>query len=355
MSKTSKLLLVFLGIGLAVAIVFFVLVNSVYKPPEVVITYPRGSLSDSFMAASATKYTKSADLPKTYNYNHPYSVDVPDVVSASVGNGKVFQITEGVLMYVTEFNGSTNIQAVIQSELPQAILMNYDPKFTKVVAQHDRTGFTNGFAAEYIADKIAVSDGKNVKESALMGYVYTLDGDYSGGYIFVGVCTTVITQSEIDAVYAYLDAASKTVRFNAARDSEIRAEYAKSQQATQGSASQQSGSSTDGQGQNNGSSGQGGSSGDSSSAGSSIQSTEFEVAKDYTKLTVEVTWTLSDPAAVCELWYPDGEAFASPVSQSSTSAKFVLDKVPRGKYVLKMKGNIGDAKVAPSGELAPAS
>lgn len=347
MKKNIKVILILLVLVAAVLASVYVLSSAVYSEPQKVLVYPKGALADNFMDAQTFKYTKNESLPKTYSFKTvPYIVDVPDSSAVTVGNGAVFQIQQDVVLYVSEFSDPVTTQAVIQKEFPQIILMNALPAATEIVAMVDETGKINSYNAEYIADKLSVSDGMKKQEAALFGYRLDMENRYAGKHVFVGIGTTVMSQEVFDDISAYLNAVLRTVRFDSALDKSLQAKEEKQLQqrnesygrVEESSSSQQNNKTSD-TAYNR-----------PSDVTPGVLSSVVTVDRQYSELTINVTWTIATNDVVLELFSPDGSLFWSPLERDSKSARFVLQNVAPGNYKLNVKGsNTGEITVSAEG------
>ena len=350
MKKNAKVAIILLAVVGAVLLAVYVLVAAVYTEPEQTLNYPAGNLADNYMDASLFEYTKNEALDGTYEFmNIPYTVDVPDVSEAPVGNGAVYQIQKDYVLYLTEYTDPATPQAVVQKEFPQIVLMNALPAATEIVAMQDSVGKINGFNAEYIADHLVVSDGAKKQEAALFGYQLNGENKYAGRHMFIAVGTTVMKQEAFDKLYSYLNIVIKTLQWSESRDNEL----TEAMQA-QDLASTDSAATDSDEGRSEVSGDTDSSSGTSSGSGSStvgVLSSVVQVDQDYSKLMINVSWPNPVDSVVLELFSPDGSMFWSPVSKDSTSATFVLENVTAGDYKLNVKGSdTGEISVGATGE-----
>lgn len=346
LSKGSKIAIGILSVLCVLFLVIFILVQSVYTPEETPLTYPTGNLSDSLFTAQNNEYIKNESLTQTHEFeNVPFMVDVPAGQGIEQGTGTVYQASTTYLIYVSEYPDASAVQNIVASQFPGAVLSSYIPENTQVTAMVDKTGYINGFTAEYIADRIRVTDGANIVECAIFGYALdvasfkNIKEAYAGYNLFIGVGTNSLTQESFDGCAQILDAVMNTVRYDEDIDKaltkarEKAAEEAQEAKAAEEEAESQRADEEEYMTQV-----------DSSSEASTVQlltddvqTMYIEVTDDYETLTVVVTWTGNNPYAICELFLPDGQSYCDPVEQTAYDATFVLQNGAAGTYKLNIK------------------
>ena len=342
MDKSTKGWLTFLSILFVFFFILYVLVKSVYVPEPEEIPYPEGELTSSIFTSQNNVYTEDEALPQHHEFKtFPYIVDVPEAMGAEVGTGTVYQVNDTMYIFVSEYTDQYKVQDIITSQFPVALLISYVPENTRVTAMVDRVGFINGFSAEYVADKLYVSDGTNSQEAAVLAYALDIqDEDYMGNHMLVSVCTTNITPESLDQCAIVLSAVMQTVHRDAELEEKFKHDREKAKQEEEEAAKQAE-----------------------EEAAQLAETQEDDVTQhlvsteqanvteipitldtDYTNFKLTVAWTNENKDAIFELFLPGGVSYADPSEQTAYEAIFNLATGPKGEYVLRIKNyaQLGD-------------
>ncbi len=352
MNRRSRIMVFFLGVILVLLIVLYLLVDAVTLPEEEVIVYPQGELVDSVFVAQNSEYVKNDSLNKTHIFETvPYSVDVPDSNSAKIGTGTIYQLSTSYFVYVTEYTDQYDVQSVIASQFPVALLINYIPESTRITVNAEKAGYINGFRAKYVADSLFVSDGSVDTQAMVLGYALDLpEGVYYGNHMFIAVGTTSMDTESANKCSAMLSAIMKTVKYDEKyeRDLKQKKEAAeKAQKEALDSASQEN--TQEEQMSDNAAP-------TTSVVGDEVTETiPIVVPMDYSQFTLTVDWTLNNPAAVLEFFMPDGLSYATPLEQTAYSATFSLSNLPQGTYQLRIMYYQQCGDIAPTISGTPAN
>lgn len=332
MTKNSK---TFLKIGcpiLIVLLILYFLVSAVYIPEPETIEYPTGELKNSIFVEQNNTYTANESLPKIHYFTTvPYAVDVTESNGASVGTGTVYQAKDTIFIYVSEYTDGYSIHDIITSQFPAAILISYVPENTRVVSQVDKTGYINGFSAEYICDTIYVSDGANTSQACVMGYDLKINDDYfSGNHLFISIATTDITNSTLEGCSQILSLIMGTVRKDEDLEEEMVAaiETKLAEQAAASAAASMQEEVAEEEAAEE----------ESTSVVDSSEVTAIPVVLNtgYDNFNLTVEWTQSNTTAVCELFFPDGASYCEPVTQTAMGCSFALTSAEAGTYTLRI-------------------
>ncbi len=348
MTNKSKVSLCILAAILAVVIILYVLVDAVASPMPEQVVYPEGELADSVFVAQNNSYQKNDALGATHVFESiPYDVDVQDCVGAKIGTGTVYQVGSGYFIYVSEYTDQHEIQEIISSQFPVALLINYVPEATRVTVQQDRSGYINGFKAQYLADTLSVSDGCTQAEAMVLGYALDIpEGPYFGNHMFIAVGTTNMTSESANISAQLLSNIIKTVRFDENKNKELEkvAEEARKKQeeleedAISNAVMESEEVSEDMT--------------ESVVDDETVSEWPVSVPKDCSVLTVDVKWTLDNPDAVLELFVPDGSAYIDPSTKDNYGAQFKFFNATAGTYLLRIKNyqQCGEVSVMPVAE-----
>lgn len=349
MTSKSK---VAVGILIAVLIMLvsvFILVDAVYQPEEEQVVVPQGELVESVFVAQNNEYVKNDTLPTTHNFETvPYAVDVPKGTGARIGTGTVYQVADGFFVYVSEYTDQYDVQDIISAQFPVALLINYVPESTKITEQAKRTGYINGFKATYIADSLYVTDGVSQAQALVLGYVLDMpDGTYSGNHLFIAVGTTTMTTDAANSCASVLSAVIKTVRYDEALNTQLVKDQEKAKEEA-AKAEQEAMESMASEGLDN----------TPVETGLQIvgdevtESIPIVVPENYNNFELQVNWTMNNPNAVLEFFLPDGQTYATPLSQSDYNATFNLTTASAGTYTLRIMNyqQCGEISTTVSGE-----
>lgn len=332
MSKSVKICLIILVPVLVVLLVLYMLVSAVYVPKPAQVVFPQGELTDSIFTEQNNSYEKNEELlPNKHQFTSvPYTVDITVGDGANVGSGTVYQVADigDYFIYVTEYDDSTNAQDIIASQFPAVMLINYIPEMTKVTIQTDKSGFINGFKAEYLAETIKASDGSQQTDAAIIGYALDVpEVEYAGRHLYVGVGTTIISTESLEESAKLLSSVIKTVTKDEELEEERKREAEKEQQEAEAEALK-----TIAEQQEPGNEGAGNVQQDIP------RSTNIPIPVDrsYANLVVTVEWDGFNPDAVLELFNPSKTVYYDPSSQSEYGAKFVIPNGEEGQYELRI-------------------
>lgn len=328
---------------LILLIALYVLVDAVYVPKEEVIQYPTGELVESIFVAQNNEYVKNDSLSNTHSFETiPYKVDVPQGNGAKIGTGTIYQVGNGYFVYVSEYTDQYDIQDIIASQFPVALLINYVPESTRITIQQDREGYINGFKARYLADQLYATDNVKIEQAIIVGYALDVpEGTYFGNHIFVAVGTTTMETQSVQAAAQVLSAVIKTVRYDEQLDKQLvkEAEREKSErEAAQKAAAESEPRPVEGEDTQSNSNVSSPFAGGNGASPEDVSSDNIVVTEDYAVWTLNIEWVYSNPSAVLELWPPSGAGFYPVTSQTDTSAYFRIENITAGTYVLKIKG-----------------
>lgn len=349
-TRDKKVLLGLLVAVLVVLISLYSLVNAVYVPKEEAVVYPASELVDSVFVAQNNNYEENSALKKTHSFSSvPYLVDVPDGTGAQMGTGTVYQIGDGFFAYVSEYTDQYDVQDIVSSQFPVALLINYIPENTRITIQSEEHGYINGFLGKYIADQLYVTDNMTSTQAIVIGYDLDMpEGIYSGNHIFVACGTTVMSTEAANTCAEVLSAIMKTVRYDEKLDNEMQAakenekQLLAEQMEAEARAELESESGSDGATM-------------TTVVGDEVTETiPIVVTDDYKTFTLNVEWTMNNPDAVLELFFPGDAAFASPLSQTNYGASFTLSDLSSGTYQLHVMNyqQCGEMATTISGETA---
>ena len=334
MSKRAKKLLMILIPALIMFIGLYLMVDAVYIPETEELYFPDSELTSSIFTKQNNTYVENSALSAVHKFSDvPYKVDVPVGSGATIGTGTIYQVSDTIFVYVSEYNDTSNIQDIIAQQFPAALLINYVPEDTKIIEKKNQEGFINGFVAEYVADQIYVTNKSSSSQAIVLGYGLDMsDEQYVGNHLFISVCSTDINNKSISNCATVLSAIMKTVRY----DAELGKQLAKSREAAEKEAQEKSEEDM---------TNTAGAAAEASSEekptvkfvdDSLTKTYEIVLSEEYVAFELDVTWENSNTTAVLELFTEDGSTYYTPASQDETSATFILQNVPAGTLYLRV-------------------
>lgn len=398
MDKGIKIISAILGVLAVVFLGIYFFLSAVNKQIPRPVEYPKSGMSQSIFEAQNTKYVQNSGLTQKHTFTHcPYSVDITDSDVAKVSDtGAVYKLSDSMYFYITEFQSGTNIESVIKSELPQAVMIDSNADMTGIDNYIYEEGYLNGFKGDYYIDCMTVTNGTRTSSVYITGYALTItDTTLDHGYkMFLGVMAAKSDTDTYNNAKGMLDAVVNTYQVNydvqnALVDAENQAvaeEEQKKQEAmdngetyipaTQPEKTPENlivnsdGSTTDmaanagetdnsqysqqdpgvntseyikkdaiiNNGNNSAGDGQGGM-GDAAIPQAKTKSMTLD--REYTGVTLYYSYTNVDEDISVVLESPDGTQTFSPQSTDAGKMVFKLDRMEAGKWKLQISGNPG--------------
>jgi hypothetical protein len=173
-------------------------------------------MSQSIFEAQNTKYTADSALTARHIFEHcPYTIDIIPADVAKVGEyGSVYKLSDAVYFYLTEFDKGANIDSILRSELPKAVMIDATSELTVIDQYVYEEGYLNGFKGDYYVDCITVTNGNRTSQVYLTGYVLTItDSALDHGYkMFVGAMTAENSTNSFANAKSMLDAIINTAQ-----------------------------------------------------------------------------------------------------------------------------------------------
>ncbi len=355
MSKGMKILLGVLSGVFVLLVGLFFLVNVVYEPEPEKLIFPDGELSDSIFEGQNNVYTANESLSKTHEFSTvPYKVDVPESKGANIGSGCVYELGGGMFVYVTEFDDMTQVsgevrkdgvvqmQDILASQFPSALLINYIPEETLVTAEKSADGFINGFTAHYLADSLGITDGTQLVNSALVGYILDVDlKGFEGKHLYVSVGVKDPTNESLSNSAAVLSAVMHTVRYDSELEDAMRLEFGITDEEEVVENTEETADENR----------------EDAEVSELSENNQPEVierniynSQEGATFEVNVSWENENYDVILELFLPGGAEFCEPLNQNGTSAKFVLANAPSGDYVMRIKNYQGCGQISSGDE-----
>lgn len=224
MKKSVKVLIVFLGVLAFFMGMIYIALNIVHNSLPKDLVYPEGNLSKSIFDSQNMKYEPNANLPITYEFeSSPYTIDICDTDKAKVGNGAVFEVSDWMYVYFTEYAKEQNIESVIKDELSRAIMIDSNKEMSVLETYVYEEGYINGFKADYYINCLTVSNGSRSSSVYLTGYALTItDEEYDHGYkMFVAVVTAENSTETFAQAKQILDELVATFNFSEDKQDKI--------------------------------------------------------------------------------------------------------------------------------------
>lgn len=224
MKKSVKVLIVFLGVMAFFMGIIYIALNIVHNSLPKELVYPEGNLSKSIFDSQNMKYQPNTSLPITYEFEYsPYTIDICDTDKAKVGNGSVYEVSDWMYVYFTEYTKDQNIELVIKDELSRAIMIDSNKEMSVLETYVYEEGYINGFKADYYINCLTVSNGNRSSSVYLTGYALTITNEeYDHGYkMFVGVVTAENSTDTFASAKQVLDELIATFNYSEDKQEKI--------------------------------------------------------------------------------------------------------------------------------------
>lgn len=209
MSKASKVILAIFIPLFIIALVCY-LIAILNKPVE----YPGSTLVYSVFTAENNVYKAQSDFTDRYTLNNvPYTIDVPVADKAHIGNGIIYSVDPSTLNYVylSEMSSIDTLDIDILAEFPKAVLYNYNEN-TSIEDVLVDAGYINGFGANYFVKRLTITDGNNIREVMMVGYLILIPE--TDQLFLISVTTNDITTDNLAYLKKVSDALLYTVRYD---------------------------------------------------------------------------------------------------------------------------------------------
>lgn len=215
MNKKKKTLI---GVSLSFGIISMIgysVLSIINDRQADIISYPKGTLTESLFESQNNEYIPDERLAKTYAFSTaPYLIDVYDKPEAKVGNGSIIQMEDDTYSYITEYESGKTPKDVLLSEFPPALLINFDPSHTVYETLESQAGYINGFMASYFFNTFSISNGDSVVTAYSVGYELIQTQNPQAPHFIVAVATTRASTSHFANCKAAVDIMVNTLRYD---------------------------------------------------------------------------------------------------------------------------------------------
>lgn len=217
MKKSAKISLMILCPVIVLLWLFVTILKAFVVVEEEPLRYPSGGLSESIFDSQNMTYTSSQNFSSVYSYKKiPYDIGCVSADSASIGNGVVYPVSDGVYLYfsvIPDEDININIHEFCMNEFSKALLYNYSVENSSYQnASYDK-GFLNGFSVIYNLDILKITDNETALDAAL--FTYVCDVENYGYDMVVGVATTYADSNDyLSASKVFLDELMYTIQIN---------------------------------------------------------------------------------------------------------------------------------------------
>lgn len=178
----------------------------------VVLEFPKGVLSSSIFDSQNTVYQATQELPNQADFTKiPYIVDVPDTSSARIDTGSAFEINDKVMMFLSEFKTDADLTNILIAQLGKAYLIDIDESKCVLQPFVRNEGYINGYAAEYRADVLRISNNETDIDVYIEGYTLQITKDYE---VYIGVSSNEVSQELLNAMEETSRLVVNTIRYS---------------------------------------------------------------------------------------------------------------------------------------------
>ena len=222
MDKGAKVLCWLIGILAVIMLGIYIYLGSVNKTIPRELEFPESGLSQSIFDSQNMKYEGNNSLTETHYFQKsPYKIDMLDTDAAKVSEyGVVYEISDSMYFYVTEYEKGTNLETTIRSELSKAVMVDANADMTAIDNYVYDEGYLNGFKSDYYINAMAVTNGSRNVSVYLTGYSMTITDetkDY-GWKMFICVMTASSDTETYANAKGMLDAVIKTYQYDSDTD-----------------------------------------------------------------------------------------------------------------------------------------
>lgn len=361
MKKSVKILIAFLSVLAFMLGIIYISLSIFHNSLPKDLVYPEGNLSKSIFDSQNMKYVPNANLPVSYEFEScPYTINICDADKAKVGNGSVYELSDWMYVYFTEYAKDEKIENVIKDELSRAIMIDSNKDMSVLETYVYEEGYINGFKADYYIDCLTVSNGNRSSSVYLTGYALTITNEeYDHGYkMFVGIVTAENTTETFAQAKQVLDELIATFNFSEDTqetilrmekeelDEEERLKKIAEQEETQAleKAKEQETTVSTGDGQNTSNadpSGQTASGEEENMESENYEEKQATITQEYTNVQLYFYYTNIDNDVNVVLFSPDKERRIEPSLSDKGVMLFNLDTMEPGKWIFGITGDYG--------------
>lgn len=216
MDNKTKKILIGLIVGICVMGIVVIVLGIFKKEPEVVISAPKCTLSESIFDSQNTTYVQEESFTKVHNFTGvPYTIDTVMVDGVSIGNGYVYTAANYYLYY-SEMNKDESVSDIVKAELSQVLSFGVAPEDCTIETLESGKGYVNGFAAEYRVEHINVP-GAGVPDAYVILYHLSVSDDdelEDTRDIILGAMTTVYSNETMNDCKGLLDVDIFTIQYS---------------------------------------------------------------------------------------------------------------------------------------------
>jgi len=220
MTKHFKVLFgVFAGMFLISFIMYKALCNIKDDTPTPIV-YPKSTLSDNLFVSQNTDYVAQEDYDVPYDFmDVPYVVDLPSGDTADVGSGHIVAGNDSIVFYVSQIEDTVSPHDAVLSQYPPVVYINYSKDASYAQTVLEDYGYMNGMAATYFVDHLLISTGssQSARNAYVLGYCFDLGEKYPYN-VMVSIATTTESTEAFEACKVLLDSLAMTVRYDAELD-----------------------------------------------------------------------------------------------------------------------------------------
>lgn len=177
-AKKLKILVTSLMGLLIILICIFVNLKSEYNNSPIQVNFASGLLSESIFDSQNTNLVDNYTIHASFN-NIDFIVGVPSASTAEVDSGQAFQINDDYVAFISEFKSDIDISSLLIAQLGKIYLLNVDEAKCSVQPYIRESGYINGYAAEYRADAMYITDNVSENVVYIEGYVIKISNNYS--------------------------------------------------------------------------------------------------------------------------------------------------------------------------------
>ena len=347
MKNSTKITLIILSTVSVILLLIYSFLGMIGKNTPQEVIYPDSNLSQSIFDSQRQNmtYTANASLTEVYSYTHcPYQFDTVNGETAHVGeNGCVFEVTEGYLLFTTEFPEAESASNILKTELSNVVLIDATPENSALENNVYEEGYINGFKASYRIDTLSVSDGSDVKSVYLVGYELSItEEEANHGYkIYLGVIINADVTEQYNTASVILNNVLHTYQYN--EDLQTALDQAEEKEAKQTALEEKKESDELEANQTGAYEGVEGASGTLQTAEDIPQRStkSVQIDQDYREVVLTYSYSNIGNDVQAVLYNPDHTQKYEPTTSGEGFIKFSLSHMEAGTWIIEIDGDPG--------------
>lgn len=343
----SKLLKFLLAASLALCLIFFIMyeaLGNVHDDTPIPVRYPDSGLSDNLFVSQNSQYVPNETLPVQYSFQDvPYIIDLKEGDTADVGTGHIVYGNDNVCFYISQIGDTKSPHEAVLEQYPQVVYINYSQSDSYAQTVKEDHGYLNGLEATYFVDHLLISTGstQSARSAYVLGYCIDL-GEEHAYNVIVSIATTLEGTDAFETCKELLDTLVYTLRYDAKLDkqqTQAREQAEKEEQRATEQAAREKEQQIKQQEQDSANAlRQQREAAEAARKESLLDQKQLPVmvTRDFTNLTILVTWTKDNKDAELSFRSKDDVIHIVPTTSLSKQAIIDVGACREGEYILNI-------------------